>query len=508
MSDNQPHYFRPQWITPTDERLDVDVCVYGGTAAGVIAAATASAAGMSVALLNPATTLGGMTTGGLGRTDAGDKSAIDDAALKFYRAIGGEYGTDEVWNFEPGVAQRVIDRYAKESGATIRPCQFLHAADLDADGRINEVVMLGGLRCRARMFLDCTYEGDLMAAAGVPYVVGRESNATFGETLNGAHVGPKHQFPRPVDPFITPGVPHAGLLPGIESRADTPVGTGDHHVQAYNFRLCLTDDPDLRVDIDPPAGYDRQHYELAARWLATSEPGDLNYPLWLEDNAGRGLVKGEPRRFDRLHAHHKTDTNNHGAVSTDFVGGGDAWPEGDYAQREAIFQRHVAYTRGLLHFFQTNPAVPDVFRREYARWGLAGDEFTDTGHWPHQLYIREARRMRGDYVLTEHDIRGDRKCDDPVALGSYQMDSHNCRRVLRLDPQPHVINEGDVQHPAAGPYPISRRCITPPAGSCPNLLVPVCVSASHIAFGSVRMEPVFIQLGAAAARIAAETIRA
>ncbi|MEM7807945.1 MAG: FAD-dependent oxidoreductase [Planctomycetota bacterium] len=493
-----PHYFLPGRILRSDERLDVDVCIYGGTAAGVIAAKTAADEGLSVAILNPAFMLGGMTTGGLGWTDFGHKNVIGGRARQFYRDIGTEYGRDEEWAFEPSVAQRVIDRYAEASGATVRHGTFLASCDVDADGRITEITMLGGLRCRAKVFVDSTYEGDLMAQAGVPYSVGRESNATFGETINGVQIRHKHQFDHPVDPYIVPGDPNSGVLYGVEPRDAAPAGSGDGRVQAYNFRVCLTDDAAIRVPFAAPDGYDPAHYELAARWLATLDrlgPDDFNYSL-RED----GLI----RKFDRLAKPHKTDTNNHGAVSSDFIGQSWTWPEAGYVERERLFQEHVRWQRGFYYFMANDERVPDHIRSAYAAWGLAGDEYAETDHWPHQLYVREARRLRGKATLTEADVTLKHVCDDPIAMGSYMMDSHNVQRIIR---DGRVFNEGDVQLKGPGPYVVSQGCITPPDGSCPNLLVAVCASASHIAFGSLRMEPVFMILGESAALAASLAVK-
>jgi hypothetical protein len=329
------------------------------------------------------------------------------------------------------------------------------------------------------MFIDATYEGDLLAAAGASYTVGREGNLRYEETLNGMQIREKHQFNYPVDPYRRPGVTSSGLLRGIDPAQDFVAGAGDNRIQAYNFRMCLTNVPDNRLPFEQPMGYDRDAYELLARYLQGG---------WNEIFA----------KFDPIPGG-KTDTNNHGAVSTDYIGGNHAWPEAGYAQREKIFQAHVTYQQGLQWFLCHDPAVPASIRESYVQWGLPKDEFVETGGWPHALYVREARRLLGEYVITEHDCRGSRRCDDPVALGAYGMDSHNCRRIIH---QGRLWNEGDLQAAGFPPYPISYRAIIPRRGECPNLLVPVCVSASHIAFGSIRMEPVFMMLGQSAATAA------
>ncbi len=489
-SDTSPHHFLPEWIRPGDETLRADVCVYGGTAAGVIAARTAAEAGHSVVLLNPARRLGGMTTNGLGWTDFGDKSAVGGRALRFYKDLGVEYGRDMEWRFEPHVAQRVIDGYAES--LVVRSCAFL--ASVEMDGRdLRSLTALGGLRVEASRWIDCTYEGDLMAMAGVSYAVGRESNAAFGETINGVQLRNKHQFTEPIDPWIEPGRPASGPLPGV-SLQDAPAnGSPDTRIQAYNFRMCLTDREDLRVPFAAPDGYDRTDYLLASRWL-TAGPDRYNEPI----------RDGELRKFDRLCVSHKTDTNNHGAVSSDFPGANHGWPEGDHAQREVLFQRHRRYQAGLYFFLANDTDVPARYREAFSRWGLARDEFTDTGHWPEQLYVREARRLRGETTLTEADVLRKRACPDPIALGAYAMDSHNCRRVIRNG---SVKNEGDVQSELDHPYAVSYRSIVPRRGECRNLLVPVCLSATHIAFGSIRMEPAFMCLAESAALAAGLSLR-
>ncbi len=489
-NDGQPHYFLPGWITPSDQTIDADVCIYGGTAAGVIAARTVQAAGQSVILLNPARTLGGMTTNGLGWTDFGNKSAVGGRALQFYRDVGKEYGREIEWCFEPSVAQRVMANYA--NSLDVRPCEFLASVQME-DNAIVSVRMLSGLRVQAQRFIDCTYEGDLMAMAGVSYAVGRESNACFDETINGVQLHRKHQFSKPIDPYRQPGRPESGVLPGVDLHDASPNGSGDTRIQAYNFRMCLTDDASLRVAFTAPEGYDRENYELAARWLQAG-PDAYNEPI----------RDGELRKFDRLCVTHKTDTNNHGAVSSDFIGANYGWPEGSYTQREQIFQQHRQYQAGLYYFLANDAAVPKRYREQFSRWGLAGDEFSDTGHWPEQLYVREARRLRADAILTEADVRRDRTCEDPIALGAYAMDSHNCRRVVR---DGMVQNEGDIQAELDGPYAVSYRSIVPKRGECTNLLVPVCCSASHIAFGSIRMEPAFMCLAESAALAASLSIR-
>lgn len=479
-------YHHPSFAdTGPSGEVACDLCVYGGTAGGISAAVAAARLGLRVIVLDPAAQIGGMTASGLGFTDIGNKAAIGGLAREFYRRIGGYYGVDEAWTFEPHVALRVFEALVAEAGVTVHRRQFLASVDKQGN-RIAALRTESGLVVRARVFIDAGYEGDLLAAAGVSFHAGREGNTVYGETLNGAQVGRYHQFDFPVDPHVVEGDPSSGLLPGIESSPPVP-GAGDHRVQAYNFRVCMTDDAANRLPFPRPAGYDRRWYVLLERYLAKG---------WNEVFD----------KFDRLRARTKTDTNNHGAVSTDFIGQNHGWALAGYAERERLFQAHVAYQQGLHWFLANDPAVPAAIRDEYARWGLCRDEFAATGGWPHQLYVREARRMVSGYVMTEHNCRGRVLAPDPVGLAAYTMDSHNCCRFVDTDGC--VRNEGDVQAHGFPPYPISYRSIVPRADECANLLVPVCLSASHIAYGSIRMEPVFMSLGQVAAIAAHMAIHA
>jgi hypothetical protein len=340
-----------------------------------------------------------------------------------------------------------------------------------------------GVEVSARMFLDCSYEGDLMDAAGVTFTVGRESNSQYNETLNGAQVHKYHQFELPVDPYVVEGDASSGLLPGIEP--DEPVaGQGDRRLQAYNFRLCLTDNPNNQLPITQPADYDRSRYELLARYLRA------------------GFVPVFDK-FDRL-VNGKVDMNNHGAFSTDLIGGNHRFPEASYQEREEIFQAHVSHIKGLLWFWKQDPDVPEAFQKPFQDWGWAADEFLDCGGFSHALYVREGRRLVGDVVMTEHHCTGAELVEDGVALAAYTMDSHNCQRFVRNG---KVLNEGDVQFPSGPPYPISYRSLIPRRGECENLFVPFALSASHIAFGSIRMEPVFMILAESCVHAAALALR-
>jgi hypothetical protein len=492
------HYFRPDWIHPTSERLVTDICIYGANSAGVAAAIAARRAGKGVVVLQPGKFVGGLTTGGLGWTDYGRKHVIGGISREFYRRLGEKYGKDEEFQFEPSVASLVYSEMLAEQKIGVRLCQYLDRV-VTENGRIVAITLLGGLQVSAKVFLDCTYEGDLMAKAGVNYHVGREGNAAYNETLNGVYVGTKHQFSHPVDPYVVEGDPASGLLPGIVAEdLSCKVGQSDRLIQAYNFRMCMTDDPELKIPWAKPAGYDERQYILCGRWLR-GEKDKYNDLL-----PGDGEDPTVPMKFDVLpnktvNGYHKTDTNNHGAFSSDFIGQNHNWPEASYEERERIFQAHVTYQQGFYWYVANSPDVPDRYRLAFSRWGLPKDEFTQTNHWPHQLYVRESRRMIGAHVITEHDCRGTRISDDPIGMGSYGMDSHNCCRFVKVENgRARVVNEGDVQVPAVA-YRVPYRSITPKRSECSNLLVPVCFSASHIAYGSARMEPVFMVLGQSAA---------
>lgn len=466
------HYYAP----PThilNQALDVDFCVFGGNSGGIIAAITAKLRGFSVALLEPGFHLGGLTAGGLGYTDIGNKFAIGGLSREFYKRVGAKYGKEEWWLFEPNIAEVVYREWLEELGIECHYECFLDQVEM-ADGRITRITTENRITVAARQFIDATYEGDLMAKAGVSYIVGRESNATHRETCNGQQLRLEHQFNFDVDPYVIEGQPGSGLLPGIE---DDPYeqGAGDHRVQAYNFRLCLTDDPDKRIPFAEPEDYDGRQYELLARYCRAGYIPEFN-------------------KFDPL-INGKYDMNNRGAVSTDYIGMNHDFPEGTYETRERIFQEHVQWIKGLMWFWLTDPSVDESFKKRFRAFGWSNEDFVGTGGFSHALYIREARRLVGDVVMTEHHCRGHETVDDAIALAAYVMDSHNCRRLV-IDGK--VRNEGDVQVHSGPPYPVSYRCIIPKRGECRNLAVPFCISASHIAFGSIRMEPVFMILAQSA----------
>ena len=470
--------------------IQSDICIYGGTSAGVIAAVQAVKLGKTVAVIEPGSHVGGLAAGGLGWTDIGNKAAVGGLSREFFRRVGWHYGKAEAWTFEPSVAEAEFNQFLHEAHAPVYFQQRL-AVVRKTNTIITEVTTESGNVFRAKIFIDASYEGDLMARAGVAYFVGREANATYGETLNGIRgQTPQHQFVVSVDPFIKPGDPASGLLPFVAPVAFGNPGEGDQSVQAYNFRLCLTKNPANRKPIQPPAGYDPGKYELLGRYFDALSAAHRE--MSLKDFLKIDMVTPE-----------KTDINNQGGFSTDGIGLNQAYPEADYATRDRIRSELLEYTQGLLTYLATSPRVPVSIRAEMEPWGLCQDEFQDTGGWPHQVYVREARRLVGDCVMTEKNCRRQIVAADSVGLAAYTMDSHNCRRLVR---DGRVENEGDVQVPPMSPYAISYRALLPKPAQCENLLVPVCLSASHIAYGSIRMEPVFMILGQSAATAAALAI--
>jgi hypothetical protein len=471
-------YYSPQVQQKHAVRINADVCIYGGSSAGVAAAVQASRLGLKAIIVEFGTHVGGMTTSGLGRTDIGNKGAIGGLSREFYRHLGKYYGEEETWFFEPSAAEEIYHKMLTDSGVTVYFEQ--HLASVEKKGeQIKKITMENGNVFTADIFMDCTYEGDLLAMAGVSYHVGREANSTYKETLNGIHFGhPNHNFKAWVDPYVREGNPDSGLLPGVVDQEAGLQGQGDKSVQAYNFRVCLSY-AENRIPFPEPPNYDPSRYELLLRYI--------NAGVW------------DALQLNKMMPNLKTDLNNFGAVSTDHIGSNHNWPEGDYETREKIFQDHVTYNLGMLHFLANDERLPSIVREETRQWGLPVDEFTETGGWPHQLYVREGRRMVSDIVMTEHDCRGYRVVNDSIGLASYQLDSHNCRRIV-IDGR--CINEGNVEIAPTAPYPISYRSIVPKQEECSNLFVPVCLSSSHIAYGSIRMEPVFMILGQSAATAA------
>ncbi len=501
-----------------------DVVVYGGTSAGIAAALQVDRMGHSVLLIEPGNRLGGLTTGGLGQTDIGNKKAIGGIALEFYQHIrdyysepshwkwqepgeyrdGGQTRTSEsesaMWTFEPSAALVVYHNMLENSGVEIVYNERLNRSDgvTKQNGSILSIETESGLTIEGKMFIDATYEGDLMAAAGISYTVGREPNALYGESLNGVQPnklntnlrggisinGRNHNFVPGVDPYVEPGNPESGLLPYINADVPGLEGTGDDKIQAYCFRMTLTDHPENRIPFKKPDGYDEQNYELLFR---NYEAGYNRIP-WINSSM--------PNR--------KTDTNNGDGFSTDFIGQNYDYPEAGYDEREAIIQAHRDYQQGLMWTLAYHPRIPGHIREEVSKWGTCKDEYEREDGWQQQLYVREARRMISDLVMTQHHCEGLETVEDVVGLAAYGMDSHHIQRYI--DANHFVQNEGNVQSHVRSPYPISYRSIIPKKEECTNLLVPVCLSASHMAFGSIRMEPVFMVLGQSAATAAALAI--
>jgi len=497
-----------------------DAVVYGCTSGGITAAIQVKKMGKSVVMVCPEKHLGGLTAGGLGWTDSGNKTVIGGLSREFYHRVWREYekpeawkwqtreqygnkgqGTDAIdkgartmWIFEPHVAERVYEDWIKELKIpVIRNAYLDRAKGVKRSGdRITSIRTLDGKEYAAKMFFDATYEGDLMAAAGVDYHVGRESQKTYGEKWNGVQTGVlhhRHHFGAvkvPISPYVIPGDPKSGVLPRISTEHPGEYGAGDKKVQAYCYRMCLTKLPENRVAFAKPAKYDPKQYELLLRVF---EAG------WRETF----------QKYDPI-PNAKTDTNNHGPFSTDNIGMNYDYPDATYERRKEIWQEHREYQQGLLYFMANDPRMPEDVRKAVAEWGLAKDEFKDNGNWPHQMYIREARRMIGKYVMTEHELTKKRPTPESVGMGSYTIDSHNIQRYIT--PEGYVQNEGDIGVSTNGPYQISYGSLVPKKGQTANLLVPVCLSSSHIAYGSIRMEPVFMILGQSAATAAVMAIEA
>lgn len=485
-----------------------DIVIYGGTSSAIMAAVQAKKLGKSVIVVSPDLHLGGLSSGGLGFTDTGNKSVIGGLAREFYHRLYLHYQNDSAWKwqkredfgnrgqgtpaidgesrtmwiFEPHVAERVFEDLVKEYSILVLRDEWLdrESGVEKSDGRIKSFQTLSGKEFAGKMFIDATYEGDLMAAAGVSYHLGRESNETYGETWNGVQVGVfqhRHYFKDSISAYRIPGDPSSGLLPEISSAPPGENGTGDHRIQAYTFRLAMSKNPNNRISFPKPIDYDPARYELMARLYSAG---------WDETFD----------KFDEI-PNQKTDTNNHGPFSSDYIGKNYSYPEGSYQEREQIIEDHKIYQKGLLYFLSNDPQVPERIRSQMAQWGLAKDEFVDNGNWPHQIYVRESRRMIGEYIMTEHDVLGTKDVPQPIGMGSYSLDSHNVQRFVSS--KSTVQNEGDIGVHPKNPYSISYGTLVPKKSECENLLVPICVSSSHTAFGSIRMEPVFMILGQSAA---------
>ncbi len=492
-----------------------DVIIYGGTSSAVAAAVQVARMGKSVIMVSPDRHLGGMSSSGLGFTDTGNKEVIGGIAREFYQLIYQHYQDSSAWRwqerseygnkgqgssaidgekrtqwiFEPHAAEEAFEKMIKDNNITVFREELLdrdHGVKMDKN-RILSIAMLSGKVFNGMEFIDATYEGDLMAAAGVHYTVGREANSVYDEKWDGVEKGVfqhGHYFKADVDPYIIPGDPSSGLLPRINKGTPGDNGTGDNKIQAYCYRLCLTQVPGNRIPITRPQGYDSTQYELLARVAATGWDEYFN-------------------KYDPI-PNLKTDVNNHGPVGFDNIGMNWDYPDASYERRQEIINDHINYQKGFLYFMATDKRIPSDVRKAMNEWGYARDEFTDNGGWPWNIYVRESRRMLGRYVMTENDILTKREVPEPIGMGSYTMDSHNVQRYVT--PEGYVQNEGDIGVDIPEPYKIALGSIIPGEGDCENLLVPVCVSASHIAFGSIRMEPVFMILGQSAATVASMAV--
>jgi len=492
-----------------------DVVVYGGTSAAVATAVQVSRMGKSVIIVSPDKHLGGLSSSGLGFTDTGNKEVIGGVAREFYQILYQHYMKPESWNwqkqseygnkgqgnpaidgenrtmwiFEPHAAEKAFEQLIKDNNITVYREELLDREKglVKEDGKIVSITTLSGKLFKAKMFVDATYEGDLMASAGVKYTVGREAGSVYNEEWNGVQKGVFHHghyFKDKIDPYKIPGDPSSGLLPRISGEAPGENGSGDNKIQAYCFRLCLTKLDENKVPITKPEGYDSTQYELLARLSATR---------W---NEFFGKYDPVPNL--------KTDVNNHGPFSFDNIGMNWDYPDATYERRHEIIKEHILYQKGLLYFMATDKRIPANVRETMNQWGFAKDEFTDNGNWPYNIYVRESRRMLGEYVMTENDVLVKRPVPHPVGMGSYTMDSHNVQRYVTEEG--YVQNEGDLGVKAPKPYQIDLGSLMPRREDCTNLLVPVCVSSSHIAFGSIRMEPVFMILGQSAGTIASMAI--
>lgn len=487
---------------------DADVIIYGGTSAAVVAAVEVVQSGKTVIIVSPDKHLGGLTSGGLGYTDTGNKAVIGGLSREFYHRVYNHYNDSSawvwqkqseygnkgqgtvamdgenrtMWIFEPHVAEKVFENFVVENNITVFRDEWLNRENgiVKEEGEIVSFTTLSGKSFTGRIFMDATYEGDLMASAGVSYHVGRESKEQYNEQWNGVQTGVLHHahfFKSEISPYVIPGDSTSGVLPLISTEYPGNYGAADKKIQAYCFRTCMTNHPDNRLPFPKPVNYDSTQYELLVRVFDTGRKD------WFS-------------KFDDI-PNRKTDTNNHGPFSSDHIGMNYDYPEASYERRKEIIKQHEDYQKGLLWFVANDPRVPDDIRTKMASWGLAKDEFTDNGNWPHQIYVREARRMIGEYVTTENDVLIKREVPKPAGMGSYAMDSHNVQRYIT--PEGFVQNEGDIGVSPPSPYSISYGSLTPQKEECTNLLVPVCVSSSHIAFGSIRMEPVFMILGQSAA---------
>ncbi len=495
------------------ETASVDICVYGGTSGAVAAAVQAAKMKKTVILISPDRNLGGMTSGGLGWTDIGDERILGGLSHEFFNKLYNHYQKDSAWNFqprstykncgkgspamnnkpktmsvfEPKVAEAAFEEWVKENHVPVVRARLDRSKNgIVMNGkRISSIRTEDGRVVSAKIFVDATYEGDLMALAGVSYTIGREPNSKYNETINGIQPGHKgNQLPRGIDPYVIKGDPASGILPGVNPNVGGNPGDGDKRLQAYCYRMCLTNHEPNRIMIQKPEGYDEKDYEILFR----------------------AIEVGQKDRFFKLSpiANYKTDSNNDSGASTDFIGKNYDYPEADYATREKIAKAHENYQRGLVWTLQNHPRVPEALRKKYGPWGLPKDEFKDNNNWAHALYVREARRMVGDYVVTQHEVANSKEVHRSIGMGAYMMDSHQVQRYVT--PEGDVQNEGDIQSRITGPYRIDYGSVIPRKEECENLFVTFCVSASHMAFGSIRMEPVLMVLSQSAVTAGAMAI--
>jgi hypothetical protein len=495
------------------ETFKSDVIIYGGTSSAVSTAVQISRMGRSVIIVTPDSHIGGLSSSGLGFTDTGNKEVIGGIAREFYNLIYQHYQKPEswiwekqseygnkgqgspaidgekrtMWIFEPHVAEEAFETLIRQNNIPVYRDEWLERQNgvVKEGGKIISIKTLSGKLYKGKIFVDATYEGDLMAAAGVQYTAGRESNSLYNEQWNGVQIIDNpykhHDFNElKVSPYIIPGDPASGVLPRISTDSPGNQGDGDTRIQAYCFRTCLTKNEGNRVPFDRPKGYDSTQYELLLR---------------IYDAGWRGTFN----KFDVI-PNQKTDVNNHGPFSFDNIGMNYDYPEATYERRKEIIDEHITYQKGLLFFIANDPRVPADTREEMKKWGYSKDEFAENGYWPFNIYVREARRMTGEYIMTENDVLSKRIVPHSIGMGSYNLDSHNTQRYIK--PDGFVDNEGDVELPTGKPYMIDLGSILPKKEDCSNLLVPVCVSSSHIAFGSIRMEPVFMILGQSAGTVA------
>lgn len=502
-------------ILPAAEHK-ADVVVYGDASGGVTAAVQAKRMGKSVILVSQYGHLGGLTSSGLGWSDIGNDAILGGLSRDFYHAAYLHYLKDSSWNlqkrevfpemaqgtlafnpknelasvFEPKIAESIFDSMIKEAGVNIIKGRLDLKKGVVMDGkRISKILLENGDAIEGKIFIDASYEGDLLPLAGVSFTIGREANAKYNEVGNGiTGVAKKNQLPKGIDPYVVKGDASSGLLPGVNPDMGGAAGDGDEKLQAYCYRMVLTDVPENRIMIEKPKNYNEAEFEILFRAIEAGQ------------KSGFFKTSMIPNR--------KTDSNNTGGISCDWIGGNYGkdwnWATLSHAEREALAAKHRDYQLGLVWTVQNHPRVPEAIRKSYAAWGLTKDEFPDNGHWPYNLYVREARRMISDLVMTEDHCKLKIPVDDPVGQGAYTLDSHNTQRFVHNG---MVMNEGDIQTYLSGkPYGISYRSIVPKIGECENLFVPWALSASHIAFGSIRMEPVFMVLGQSAGTAAGMAI--